>query len=317
MRILIAEDDDASRLILQVAVELFGHQCLIARDGLEAWQMFQEAEIDVVISDWVMPKMDGMEFCRRVRSHAGPAYTYFIFLTSLTKKPDLLRGIHAGADDYLHKPLDRAELGVRLLVAERITALHRRLASQALQLEHLNRQLFEQGRTDSLTKLGNRLRLNEDMEALLGRSARYSQSYCAVLCDIDRFKLYNDTHGHLAGDEVLRMVAGTLQQGCRSGDAAYRYGGEEFLLILPEQSTASATAAAERYRRAVELLAIPHEANPPGRVVTISAGVALISPSEQVKLPAWLNRADAALYDAKQSGRNRVVAYEQSVECLT
>lgn len=292
MRILVAEDDAASRLILQAVVESLEHECLLATDGLAAWEHFCASGADVVISDWMMPRMDGLELCRRVRTHtASTGYTYFIFLTSLGQKPDSLIGMHAGADDYLMKPLNADDLRIRLLVAGRITELHHRLARQALQLESLNRELFEQGHTDSLTRLGNRRRLHEDLQVV--------ENYCAVLCDVDCFKFYNDQFGHLAGDDVLRRIGEEVSTNCRKGDLAYRYGGEEFLLLLPEQSMDGALAAAERLRQAIEALAIPHPENAPFQGVTISAGVALRS----------LEQADTALYSAKRNGRNCVIEY--------
>jgi two-component system, cell cycle response regulator len=304
MRILVAEDDASTRMILQAVIEGLGHQCVLASDGLEAWQTFEVGAVDVVISDMDMPRMDGLRLCHRVRTHRGDGYTYFIFLTSFTERADLQNGMRAGADDYLAKPLRPEELSIRLAVAERITALHQRLAGQAQQLEELNRQFFEQGRTDALTHLGNRLRLNEDLKSL------ERQAYCAVLCDVDHFKLYNDSQGHLAGDAVLRAVAGELEKHCRRGDRAYRYGGEEFLLILQESSLASAVRVAERHRSAIQALGIPHPSNPPADVLTISAGVALRAKGESTELAEWLNQADAALYSAKRDGRNRVLAFK-------
>jgi two-component system chemotaxis family response regulator WspR len=132
-----------------------------------------------------------------------------------------------------------------------------------------------------------------------------------MLCDIDHFKLYNDTYGHLAGDEVLKRVAGVISQNLRTGDTAYRYGGEEFLVMLPEQSVGSATVAAERLRRRVEELAIPHEAKAPPGVVTISVGLAAHAPGEGKPLEELLKEADEALYDAKEAGRNRIRSYDE------
>ena len=301
MRILVAEDDASTRLILQAVIHSFGHQCVVARDGLEAWQLFEMDEVDVVISDMDMPRMDGLAFCRRVRAHHGAAYTYFIFLTSFAERPDLRKGMQAGADDYLTKPLRADELGSRLVVAERITELHQRLARQAQELEELNRQFFEQGRTDALTQLGNRLRLHEDLQSLERRS------YGAVLCDVDNFKSYNDRFGHIAGDQALRAVGAELRKNCRGGDRAYRYGGEEFLLVLPDLPMALCCAAAERQRAAIEALGIPHPANLPTGLLTISAGVALRD-TEASDTTGWLNQADTALYSAKREGRNRVSA---------
>jgi two-component system chemotaxis response regulator CheY len=310
LRILIAEDDAVSRIILRRAVEMFGHECLAAEDGEKAWEIYRETPgVDAIISDWMMPGMDGLELCRKVRGEERDGYTYFIFLTALGDRDHLLTGLEAGADDYLSKPLDRDELQVRLISVRRVTELHRRLAFQNGELEVLNRKLFEQSREDPLTRLGNRLRLREELEALRGRVERYGHNYSAVLCDVDYFKLYNDHYGHLAGDEVLQKVAETIADHCRSGDTAYRYGGEEFLIILPEQSQ-EAAAIAGRLRRAVEDLRIPHEAKDPPGIVTISAGVATLSAGANKSADDLLEEADTALYRAKQSGRNRVASYD-------
>ncbi|MDQ3639591.1 MAG: response regulator, partial [Actinomycetota bacterium] len=141
MKILIAEDDAVSRTILRRAVEKIGHECLAAADGEEAWNLYKETpDIDVIISDWMMPGVDGLELCRRARGDGrGGCYTYFIFLTALGDREHLLQGLEAGADDYLSKPLDRDELGMRLTSALRVTELHRRLAVQNGELEKLNR----------------------------------------------------------------------------------------------------------------------------------------------------------------------------------
>ena len=307
MRILIAEDDVVSRTILRRAVEKIGHECIAAADGEEAWTLYKEnPNLDVIISDWMMPGVDGLELCRRVRDDQHDGYTYFIFLTALGDREHLLMGLEAGADDYLSKPLDRGELQVRLISASRVTALHRRLAQQNDELERLNRRLFEQSREDPLTRLGNRLRLREEFEVLQARVRRYAHSYSVVLCDVDHFKGYNDLYGHLEGDEVLQKVAGTISCHLRSGDTAYRYGGEEFLIVLPEQDLQSATSVADRLRQAIEGLGIPHEANEPPGVVTISAGAAAVSHESPRSTDELLTEADEALYAAKQAGRNRV-----------
>ena len=309
MKVLVAEDDAVSRTIVQRAVQKLGHEVLAAADGEAAWDLYRKSsDLDVIISDWMMPDVDGLELCRRVRDAERARrrldYTYFIFLTALGDREHLLRGLEAGADDYLSKPIDRDELGVRLTSALRVTELHRRLAFQNEELEKLNRMLFEQSRTDPLTALGNRLRLREDLEVLRGRAERYGHSYAVVLCDVDYFKAYNDRFGHLAGDDALRHISGAISSCLRRGDAAYRYGGEEFLIVLPEQDAPSTVTMADRLRHKVEELAIPHEANPPANVVTISAGVAVFSPSGDSD--SMLREADAALYAAKVAGRNRV-----------
>jgi two-component system, cell cycle response regulator len=312
LRILVAEDDTISRTILAKAVEKFGHECLVVEDGEKAWELFQcTPEVDVVISDWMMPGIDGPELCRRVRAINSGWYTFFIFLTALGDKQHLLEGMQAGADDYLTKPLDREQLQVRLIAASRVNSLHRQLNEQKDELAKLNRELFAMSRRDPLTRLGNRLRLREDLETLGAQAQRYGHSYCAMLCDVDFFKAHNDTYGHLAGDEVLKRVADVISEHLRGGDIAYRYGGEEFLIVLPEQSLESGVSIADRLRRAVEDLGISHEKNPPG-VVTISLGVAALSAGEPKSADDLLKEADEALYRAKESGRNCVVSYEVS-----
>ena len=304
MRILIADDSPTPRLMLQRELEGLGHECIVANDGDEAWELFQGSGVDVVISDWMMPGIDGDELCRRVRADPEAPYAYFILHTSLDDLKHVIQGMQAGADDYLVKPFERDQLATRLIAADRITALHRRLATQQAELERLNGMLFEDSRHDRLTGLGNRRRLDEDLERLADQARRYDHQFAVVLFDVDRFKQYNDTAGHAAGDEVLRSVAAVLAQSCRAGDMAYRYGGEELLVALPEQEAGTATVVAERMRSAIEALAIPHPGLEPGGVVTVSGGVSCFEADDTVA--TLLARADAALYRAKETGRNRV-----------
>jgi two-component system, cell cycle response regulator len=308
MNVLIAEDDAVTRLMLQRAVEHFGHMCLVAQDGLEAWELFQAHTVDVVISDWLMPLLDGIELCRRVRKHteSTSSYTYFIVLTALGSKQHNLTAMQEGADDYLTKPLDPTELRMRLSVASRVTALSRQVAAQAAELEQVNHHLFEQARRDALTQLANRYQLHEDLAVLQARVERYGHRYCLMLFDVDFFKAYNDRYGHLAGDEVLCAVADAVRAQSRQGDVTYRYGGEEFLTVLPDQDRARAAIAADRLRQAIEALAIAHEANAPHGVVTISLGLAELTPEVLKSVDMALKEADAALYRAKEDGRNRV-----------
>jgi two-component system cell cycle response regulator len=305
MRILIADDSPTPRLMLQRELEGLGHECIVATDGAQAWEMFQGSGVDVVVSDWMMPGMDGDELCRRVRADHDAPYAYFILHTSLEDLKHVVQGMQAGADDYLTKPFQRDQLATRLIAADRITAVHRRLASQQVELERLNKLLFEDSRHDRLTGLGNRRRLDEDLERLADQARRYDHPMSVVLFDVDRFKQFNDSAGHAAGDDVLRSVAAALAQQCRSGDAAYRYGGEELLVAFPEQNLETGTIAAERMRVAIEALGIPHPGLAPSGVVTVSGGVACLGRDET--LESLLGRADAALYRAKEEGRNRIV----------
>lgn len=306
MKVLIAEDSAVARAMLERTLRSLGHECIVAEDGESAWERFLRCGPDVLISDWMMPGMDGDELCRRVREHAGGSYTYFILLTSLEAQAHVVRGMEAGADDYLKKPFDTDDLNARLIAAARVTALYERLKAQQTQLEELNRRLFEESRQDPLTRVGNRIALREQLEQMSGRTTRYGHDYCVALYDVDKFKSFNDTQGHLAGDQVLRAVAGTLAGGRRAGDAVYRYGGEEFLVVLPEQSLETAIAAAERMREHVAALGIPHPVCGAGAVVTVSAGVARLEQSDAGNFEALLKRADVALYSAKELGGNRV-----------
>jgi two-component system cell cycle response regulator len=212
----------------------------------------------------------------------------------------------AGVDDYLIKPLDPDDLQARLVAAERVTAVHRRLADQRGELQQLNHELAAIARRDPLTGLGNRRALQEDLEGIEARVSRYGHSYCMALLDVDHFKAYNDTYGHQAGDIVLQAVAAELKNQARGGDALYRYGGEEFLCIFPEQSLSTGTIAVERMRTGIQRMATPHSENEPG-VLTVSAGLAILDPDgESNTASEVLKQADDALYRAKQLGRNRV-----------
>jgi two-component system cell cycle response regulator len=304
MRILIAEDDTLSRMILEATVAKLGHEFVSTSNGQAAWQAFSSSNVDVIISDRSMPIMDGLELCRRVRATPCDTYTYFIFVTSSNDSERVTDANEAGADDYLVKPLDPEQLSVRLVVAQRITQLYGRLAVQQYQLERLNRQLFEQAHIDPLTQLGSRLKLREDLDQIATQVNSSTGYFCAFMCDIDDFKLYNDTYGHMAGDKVLESVAGALKSEQGSDDHAYRFGGEEFLLITRGTSFHACSLSAERYRQRVEDLAIPHEATVK-KIVTISVGVACWHQREET-VSAWLKAADLALYQAKRLGRNQV-----------
>jgi diguanylate cyclase (GGDEF)-like protein len=307
VRVLIAEDEPISRLVLRKHVESLGHLAIPAADGIVGWEQYQRALPDVIISDWMMPGIEGIEFCRRVRAVETSTYTYFIFMTALGDKQHFMRGMEAGADDYLTKPVDRDELEARLYAAARVTSLHRRLLQQNAELERLGKASFEAARVDPLTLVPNRLRMREDLEALNARVTRYGQRFSVALLDVDHFKKYNDHHGHQAGDEVLRAVARAVAGALRAGDNVYRYGGEEFFVLLPEQDEAGARVAIDRVRAGVESLALRHEGLATAGVVTASCGVAALGEGDTPPWDALIKRADAALYRAKAAGRNRVV----------
>lgn len=298
MKVLVADDDPGSLLVARAAVERSGHECLAAADGDQAWAMYLEHRPDVVVTDWMMPGMDGLALCRAIRDRELDLYTYIVLLTSQGSRDDVLAGLESGADDYVTKPLDPFVLHARLLVARRITTLHADLA-------HYRKVLSQQARTDPLTGLHNRLKLAEDLEQLHVRSVRYGEQYSLAKCDVDNFKAYNDIYGHQAGDLALRAVAAELAGQVRKSDGVYRFGGEEFLLVLPHQSLKSAKAHLERALVAVRELAIPHQGDPSGGL-RLSAGIATFLPGQGLDVEILLGQADAALYAAKAAGRNRV-----------
>lgn len=310
MLILIADDDRITRRLLERAVTQLGNRCIAAEDGEQAWELFQEHNPEVVISDWMMPRLDGIDLCRRIRDNPGSGYPYFILLTSLTAKEDALLGMQAGADDYLRKPLDVDELNLRLIAARRVTALHRKLTEQKIALEELNQEFYQDGRIDPLTGIGNRRMMSEEMSQMHSQFRRYDRTYAVALFDIDFFKKYNDTCGHPAGDETLRSVAKAFTEESRAGDSVFRYGGEEFLALLPAQTLEGAEIAADRLRRAVEALEVPHPGKTPAGIVTVSSGVAVLSSGEDLSEDQLIERADQALYQAKQGGRNQVVCWK-------
>lgn len=305
MRILIADDDPTSRLIARAAVQRLGHQCDVVGDGAEAWQFFTLNRPDVILSDWMMPGLTGIQLCQNIRADPGAGYTYVILVTSQGARGQILEGMSAGADEYLVKPLDPDELQARLLAAARVTELHHQLARQHTELHKLNQELTVLARQDALTGLRNRRVLQEDLELLDLRADRYGRQYCIALLDIDHFKSYNDSYGHQAGDDVLQAVGARLDEQSRAGDNLYRYGGEEFLCILSEQSLATGCVAVERMRLGIERLMVPHGGSSHG-VVTLSAGVAAADGDLVISGVEVLKHADEALYRAKELGRNRV-----------
>ncbi len=314
MKVLIAEDEPASRRLLERAVAGFGHEPVSAANGREAWELFQADEFHFVITDWMMPEWDGLELCRRIRECARPDYVYIIMQTSRSGQEDLVTGMEAGADDFIVKPVDRRELQARMRSAQRILTLQRELRDKNDQLEMMNARLRRLSRLDALMQIGNRLAFEERICEFHDRAQRYGSPYGVILCDVDHFKAYNDTQGHLAGDELLRRIAAAVTRELRASDSAFRYGGEEIVILLPEQNWQDSAVTAERLRANVAALEAP--ALGPGPCpVTISCGVASCPIPDQ-PLPAWetvVDWADQALYRAKALGRNRV---EVAPECL-
>ena len=298
MRILVVDDEPAARSLVELVVRAAGHHVESAAGGEEALSRLT-AGFDVLITDARMPEMSGFELAERVRHDVG-RYVYVIMLTSLRDDEERLAGMRAGVDDYLVKPLRRATMLAQLIAAERVVGLHRTIEEQ-------RRVLQQQATHDALTGVYNRLRLDEDLAGLVARAERYGHGFCVALIDVDEFKSFNDTYGHLAGDDALCAIAGQLQASVRTGDAVYRFGGEEFVLLLPDQDLTRATIAVERVRQSVRAAALTNTSSEKG-VVTISAGISECTGAPGDSSKRLLDTADQALYRAKAAGRDRVVA---------
>ena len=303
MNVVVVDDDPVVRLVLAKAVTSLGHVSMPAETGADALRLVERERVDVVISDWMMPGMSGLELCQTVRARDAVEYVYFMLVTALDDSDHALAGIAAGVDDCLVKPVRPFDLRLRLMVAERVTDLHRRLAERQRGLERSNLEMAATARLDPLTGLGNRLKMTEDLAIFRSRRDRYHELFGVALFDIDHFKTLNDAAGHVAGDKALQRVAGVIRRERREADMAYRYGGEELLVVLPA-GVRRVAAAAERIRRAVEAAGVPHPGRPgPETVVTLSVGVA----AAEGEIETFLMAADAALYRAKAEGRNRMV----------
>ena len=305
LRVLVVDDEPASRHALARALSEMGYLCETAADALQARAAHRAKPFDLILSDWMMPGPDGMELCRGIRADDGMArYTYFMLVTASSDKQHLVDSLRGGADEFVAKPIDLDELEARLIAAERVLRLHRHLAALNRSLKRDSRRFFRAARLDPLTSVPNRLQLEDDLPHFTARAAGRGSRACIAICDIDHFKIYNDSFGHPAGDEVLRRVSDAIRLSLRQSDSVYRYGGEEFLILLPKQSLSEAQTALGRVRHAVEALGIANPAAP-GKRVTISIGVAEFQYHDATDPHGWIERADRALYRAKALGRNR------------
>ncbi len=296
MRILVADDNQDSALTLAVLLRAWGYSPQVVHDGKAALACLREPDAPTLaLLDWVMPGLDGIEICRQVRQDTGRPYTYVILVTGRGGKDQMVDGLNAGADDYLIKPIDTDELQARLHTARRILALQEQLLAT-------QRLLREQASRDSLTGLWNRAMILEILERELARSRRERQPVAVILADLDHFKRINDTHGHLAGDCVLRQAGQRLRTALRPYDTVGRYGGEEFLVVLSGCGTSAALMLAERLRQAmeVELRTDRDQA----LQTTLSLGVSVWD--GRATTEELVRAADDALYEAKRSGRNCV-----------
>jgi two-component system cell cycle response regulator len=293
MHILIVDDDRIQRRILGSQLARLGYVVREAVDGADAWNQLQQEPAPIVITDWMMPGLDGPELIARIRAAAFPGYTYSILLTSRDERTDVVAGLDAGADDYLTKPCDTNELRARVAIGARIVDLEQRLRTAR--------------DTDTLTGLRNRGAIVASAEAELARSQRSGALLGVALLDVDHFKRINDAYGHQVGDQALALVATTVQQCLRAYDLVGRWGGEELLLVLPGTTLEIAVVIAERVR--AKIAATPLDLVD-GRQLTITAslGVASTEQDDQATLDQLVHAADTALYLSKAAGRNCVQA---------
>jgi diguanylate cyclase (GGDEF)-like protein len=299
MRILIADDSIVSRHLLEATLRKWGYDVVVACDGVQAWNQLQSPDgPPIAILDWVMPGLTGPEVCSLVRQKSKEPYTYLLLLTSKSLKEDIVAGMEAGADDYITKPFDQHELQVRLRAGTRIIELQR-------QLLDAREALREQATKDFLTRIWNRSSILEILDRELARGERERRPVGVVLTDLDFFKTVNDTYGHLSGDDVLKETARRLQSSIRTYDALGRYGGEEFLLVLPGCDEQFTCAQAERLRRL--LREEPIRSGDHAIVQTASFGATCLPRGVRGNAETLIRLADEALYTAKRQGRDRVV----------
>lgn len=298
MKILLAEDDVITRRLLEVQLKNWGHEVVVCSDGAQAWEKLNADESPkLVVLDWMMPGMDGLTLSREIRKMETKPYTYIILLTARSSKEDIIEGLEAGADDYITKPFEPQELRVRIRAATRIVQLQEDL------LKALEKFEF-QASHDSLTGLWNRYSILSILQRELARGRREMTPVAIIMADVDHFKEINDTYGHLCGDEVLRQTATKFNLSVRPYDAVGRYGGEEFLLVLPSCNTHEALKVAHRLRSSFEDNKINSVEISPH--VTLSFGVVTVNSNERKNIDDVINTADEALYKAKNLGRNRV-----------
>jgi diguanylate cyclase (GGDEF)-like protein len=300
LTILMVEDDTHLIWVVSRHLNRLGHRVIAASDGAEAWSLLQHRRVQVILSDWMMPVMDGLELCRRIRSRKDVPYTYVIVVTARSGSEDRLNALAAGVDDFMTKPLDMRELEARLEIARRLLAVQE-------EMQKKNARLAELATIDPLTGLGNRLRLTEALANYTSLAARTGMPLSLIILDVDEFKRYNDTYGHPAGDEVLRVLSASLRENAREYDIVSRYGGEEFALLLPGTDVDAALCLAERIRAAIEQ--IPWVLRP----ITSSFGVATLS-ADAAGPAVLIQQADQALYHSKNHGRNRVTHYHSLQE---
>jgi two-component system, cell cycle response regulator len=295
--ILVADDSPLYTKLIKDTLSSGRWSVLFAKNGAEAIHLFAEHQPQLVITDWVMPKIDGLELCRRIRADFPHVYSYLMLLTSNDEKSNVIAGLQAGADDYLSKPFHAGELLARVGVGKRVVELQREVQAK-------NGQLEAMALTDSLTGLPNRRAIDVWAPRELSAAARYEFPMWVAMADLDLFKKINDGHGHSAGDAVLQGFAEILKRNTRASDICGRVGGEEFLLALTHVERNHVGEVIERIRGTLGEKEFLFQGNTVH--VTASFGVAGLDRANLADFASLVARADAALYSAKEKGRNRI-----------
>ncbi len=307
-RILIVDDHDDNVELLKARLEAWGYSTDAAHDGAEALDVIEREPPDLVLLDVMMPKVDGMEVARRVKANDSLPFIPIIMQTALDSTEDKVEGLESGADDYITKPIDFAELKARMRSMLRIKRLQEELEERERQLLEANERLRHMSQTDGLTALDNRRHLEERLDEMFEHARRLSEPLSCVMCDLDRFKSVNDTFVHQAGDAVLRQFSRILKGAAREIDRVGRYGGEEFMLLLPGTVLDAAVTFAEWVRKEVEAHTFTFDEQTVCR--TASFGVSGWPHPRIAGCDELVRAADDALYVAKETGRNRVVRFD-------
>ena len=294
MRILVAEDDRLSRRMIEKYLTELGYQVWTAVDGREALRVYREQQIKLILTDWVMPNLDGLDLIKAIRSDESAHYAYIIVLTAQEDTAELVKGISAGADDYIRKPFDKEELAVRLRAGQRILNLHKQLENRA--------------ETDPLTGIPNRRSIGTFLKSKNITQLNAGGPMAFIMTDIDHFKKVNDTYGHDAGDLVIQGVSQLLHNHFRSYDHVSRVGGEEFFIIAPDIPQEAIINVVERMRLKIEQTTF-HLPDEKTLHVTCSFGVCCATLEGEIDIDFFMKKADAALYRAKAGGRNCVMVH--------
>ena len=307
MRVLVADDDPTTLLSVRATLTRFGYEVETATDGLAAWNKLKDAEIPIVVTDLDMPVENGLTLCRRIRAAAFSHYTYVVLLTQHSARKNLLEGMSAGADDFVGKPLDPEQLRVRLIVAQRIVTLERELRELNKKLTAVNQGLEVLSRVDPLTGAGNRTAFQEQIELTHANALRTGCPYGVVVCDLDKFKQVNDRFGRQRGDQLLAAVVAAIRFVVRKGDSLFRYGGDEVVLIIPNEGLENVVRVTERICDGIRAVTLNGESEP-SFPVTASFGLAVYPEScgEGAHWAELFGLADEAMYVVKRRGGDGV-----------